>query len=532
MIFFKRHYITIVLGLVLALMVVFSFSTLLTRPKLWSDEAMSIELARNFLHQQVLNIQIAPGVFYDFPYLVQPTGYPVTVPLAGVFKFFGQGLFQARLYMLIWMIGMVIMVFVTARRLFGKKQALAAVALIITLASFYGSGRTVVGEIPGFTFLLFGLYLLVKQRSHLGLGVFWGLAIVSKPSVFAMLVPAVCLVLLLESGNLINKFRHIWMVAVGMLPAGILSIFFMISHPFSREPWVGIMHFFQNPYSSSSIPSNMAHNLSATIGSTTFLYFGFLFAVVVVARFLSQPQKVPGGLLRRSNFGYEGWINPCDESTLSGGWIPPHEIQNRKGQRLLSRGAPQEQKNLLFIYNFVLVYSILAFVYYLRSPGWIRYILIAELLILFILPNAIGVIISRLKQYSLVNRFREELLLYGVVALFVFIQTVQLFTGAQLYKSSSALQTAKFVNEQFPGASVANFYSLEVSVLLQTEQRFNVADFVGMPLIGSDPLPSGELPAVIVVNLDYQSIAQTVASIEKRYQPLRQIGQYIVYSKI
>ena len=89
MIFFKRHYITIVLGLVLALMVVFSFSTLLTRPKLWSDEAMSIELARNFLHQQVLNIQIAPGVFYDFPYLVQPTGYPVTVPLAGVFKFLG-----------------------------------------------------------------------------------------------------------------------------------------------------------------------------------------------------------------------------------------------------------------------------------------------------------------------------------------------------------------------------------------------------------------------------------------------------------
>jgi 4-amino-4-deoxy-L-arabinose transferase-like glycosyltransferase len=475
MLFLKRYYATIILGLALAFIFVISFDSLLTKPKLWSDEALSIELARNFLHWQNLNIQVSPNVFYDFPYLIQSTGYPVTVPLAGIFELFGQGLYQARLYMLAWMIVSVITLFVLGQRLFDKKQALAAVILTITFASFYGSGRTVVGEIPGFTFLLLGLYFWIKRRNYYLMGFLWGFAIVSKPSVFGLLIPTISFALILNSDSFLEKIKQIGTIAIGMLPAGILGIFFVISSPFSREPWSGIIDFFKNPYSSASINSNVTHNLLATFESTTFIYFGFLFAVIVVARFF------------------------------------------------------QRQGALIFIYNLVIIYSILAFLYYLRSPGWIRYILISELLILFILPNSIQTVVSRLKWSDFISSFRKDVVSYGVLVLLISIQTFQLFTGAQLYKSSSALETARFINEQYSGFSVASFHSLEVSVLLETEKRFNTANFIGVPFIGDDLKPIEDSPEIVVLNLNYPFISRTLEVMKNHYHKSQQIGNYAIY---
>src|SRR3989338_2836899 len=95
--------IFLVFWFILLSVILFSLPNLNTWPRLWIDEAKSIELARNFLNFGKLNIQTAPGEFTDFPEILQTTGYPVTVPLVLFFKIFGYGLAQARIYMLIWL---------------------------------------------------------------------------------------------------------------------------------------------------------------------------------------------------------------------------------------------------------------------------------------------------------------------------------------------------------------------------------------------------------------------------------------------
>ncbi len=474
--FLKRYYILIILVVILISVLGISLTTLRTKPKLWGDEALSIELARNFSYQHTLNAQIAPGIFYPFPHFVQATGYPVTVPLALVFKFFGHGLFQARLYMIAWMTGLILSLFFMGRNIFDEKQALVAVALFVTFASFYGSGRTVIGEIPGFTMFLIGLYFWMKRQNYFIMGVFWGLAVVSKPSLFGLLIPTICVTFLLESDYFFDKIKRIGAVALGMVPAGILWIFFVIDHPFSRAPWVDILHFFQNPYSSPSITNNIAHNLSAFFGSTTLLYFGFLFAIIVMARFL------------------------------------------------------QREKIFISLYNFVILYGVFAFMYYLRSPGWIRYILIAELLILFTLPNAIRSNVAWLKKYGSTGRLKEDVLSYGVMGLLISIQAFQLFTGAQIYESSSAIMVADFVNTHFPNASVASLDAIEVSVLLKTEKRFSTAHFTGMPPIGENPLLRDEFPDIVLIDSHHELIAKEVKEIKNRYRLVTTVREYNIYS--
>ena len=156
----KNSYFFILAAILLFVFAV-SLPTLTTRPRLWADEAKSIELALNFERFGALDMQTAPGEFSGVAHLLQSTGYPVTVPLAGIFSLFGFGMTQARLFMLLWMIAALCVIFFFLRRLFGAREALFALALIATFASFHDNGRTVVGEIPGFLFLLMGLWILL-----------------------------------------------------------------------------------------------------------------------------------------------------------------------------------------------------------------------------------------------------------------------------------------------------------------------------------------------------------------------------------
>ncbi len=310
----KKNAANAVFFIVLAWVISFSFATLTTKPKLWIDEAKSIELARNFAHLGKLDIQTAPGEFSGFPQLLQSTGYPILVPLAAIFKMFGYGLTQARAYMVFWMVLSLLVVLLFSKNVFGKRDAIFSVLLISTFASFYDSGRTVVGEIPGFLFLIAGMYTLLKKEAYYLTGVLWGIAVVTKPSVFGLIVPAIFIVSILDWRSF---FPKLWKIALGMAPAALAWIFLVLDNPFLKSAWISIFNFYQNPYS-SAFGNNVMQNIKNIPHSTTLIYFGFLFAIIVIVRFLVQ------------------------------------------------------EKKLVLLYNFVIIYSLLAFGYYLRSPGWLR----------------------------------------------------------------------------------------------------------------------------------------------------------------
>lgn len=455
------------LGIVFVLAV--SVSTLTTKPKISTDEAVSIELARNFQTDRVLDVKTAPAVFSGFGERLQSTGYPVTVPLSLFFKFFGYGMAQARIYMILWMLGAAAFLFWLGRRWFGGREALAAFFLLITFASFYGSGRTVVGEIPGFLFLLAGLYFLFCGERFFWAGFLMGLAVVGKPSVFGLIIPALVITYLIEWRKF---FKVLVPIALGMLPAGILWIFLNLKEPFLSSTWANLFHFYQNPYG-SSIASNVMRNLAAVPHSSTLVYFGILFLAVAAARFAAS-------------------------------------------------------NNWKTLYDFVIVYGVTAFIYYLRSPGWLRYILIAELLILFLLPHALSLLSGVFKQKYPAS-FCAKRYWPILATLLVAVQAVQMFTVSNIFYSDGALRAAQSINENFPGKSVGVLNAVEVAVWLKTGGRYLAMDLTGLPQIGGNPLLAKEPPEVIVSHEGQRFLIEGRSVIESRYVIFDTAGGYTIY---
>ncbi|MDO8482912.1 MAG: glycosyltransferase family 39 protein [bacterium] len=455
------------LGIIFVLAV--SFWTFTTKPKISTDEAISIELARNFQTHGVLSIKTAPADFYRFGERIQSTGYPVTIPLALFFELFGYGLTQARFYMLVWIVATLSFLLWLGIKWFGERNALVAFFLVVTFASFYANGRTVVGEIPGFLFLLVGLYFLFSRGQRLWAGFFFGLAVVSKLSVFGLIIPVLILVYLIEWRKF---FQTLTPIAIGMLPAGLLWIFLSLNQPLLKSTWITLFHFYQNPYS-SSISSNVINNIIAIPHSTTLIYFGILFIIIICARFLVENSR----------------------KTL---------------------------------YNFVIIYGIAAFVYYLRSPGWLRYILISELLILFLLPHALTLIFARLR-----DRYPRALfsgwLPAGVLVALIVVQCVQMFTVSDIFYSDGAIRAATSINRNFPGKSVGVLNAVEVAVWLDTPERYLAMDLAGLPQIGLNPLLQEKLPEVVVSNIGQRFLVEGQEVVNSNYVIFGAVGSYTIY---
>jgi|SRR3989344_1968002 len=468
-VFIKKYFVEVLLGIILASVILFSFSTLTTKPRFWIDEAKSIELAKSWQSFGKLDLEVAPGVFSGVPEVLQSTGYSVTIPLAAFFKVFGFGLEQARVYMILWMAAALIAAFFIGRTILGARNSILAILLISTFASFYDSGRTVVGEIPGFLFLLFGLYAWLKKNNYWLAGFWLGLAVVTKPSVYGLIIPAIGLTILLAEGNTLNFWKRVGRLALGMLPAAAGWIAATLESPLAIESWSRIANFYENPYDAVSISENVIHNLLNAPFSTTLIYFGFWFLILGSAYY---------------------WVR---------------------------------EKNQKLLFSFVFWYSIFAFGYYLRSPGWLRYILVAELLILFSLPSAVSIIFER---------FPKRLVVYLVILLTA-IQLIHLFTGAEIFYSDLDIKASKFLNEQFPDESIGVLDSLTLATLLKHNQRFLVAEMVGLPQIGKNPLLAEPLPDIIVSDEDNKFFKEGLGIINNNYLLVKEIGGYYdIYRRI
>src|SRR3990167_10341716 len=98
MIFLKRYYVEILFGLLLMVVMAGSSPILTTKPRLWFDEGINIEFAKNFLDFGKLDASVAPGEFSGLTRFYQASGYPLSLPLSLFFWIFGFGPVQARAY--------------------------------------------------------------------------------------------------------------------------------------------------------------------------------------------------------------------------------------------------------------------------------------------------------------------------------------------------------------------------------------------------------------------------------------------------
>lgn len=187
-----RYGISVTIGLVLLFLAAYNLTEF---PVTWFDEGSHLHVPKTLLHYGVYADYSSEGFRYYGPTVgVGPT---VMLPIAAVFKFFGIGLFQARLVIVFYLLATIYVFYRLAYFLGGSRLAWVATALLVTSrgVSLLEYGRQVLGEVPGLFFVIAGLVVWFaswekanwRQLSLAGL--LLGLAMVTKNQYLLVLAP-------------------------------------------------------------------------------------------------------------------------------------------------------------------------------------------------------------------------------------------------------------------------------------------------------------------------------------------------------
>jgi len=183
-----------------AILLFFSFRELGTFPSPWNDDSLFMIVAK----------ELAAGRGYVLPVLDEGWRYPfilnvgpqVIVPAAIMIKLFGYAASIARLPSVVILILTSLVSYLYTKKTVGRNAARWATALLVTLSAFINTGKPVLGEVPGFLFLLLGLYVLHgadrTQREHtflrlprsIAVGLLFGIAVMTKLT-YGLIYPAI-----------------------------------------------------------------------------------------------------------------------------------------------------------------------------------------------------------------------------------------------------------------------------------------------------------------------------------------------------
>jgi 4-amino-4-deoxy-L-arabinose transferase-like glycosyltransferase len=181
---------------VIAALLFLVFYNLPRYPLTWFDEGSHLHVPKTLVTRGVYADYSSDGYRYYGPTIgVGPT---VMLPIAVAFWVFGIGLLQARLVIALYLLATIV-AFYRLARLFGNARlAGVATALLVTSQgiALLTYGRQVLGEVPGFFFLVLGLALWLDNWQHpswrrLGIaGLMLGLSVVTKNQYLIVIVPA------------------------------------------------------------------------------------------------------------------------------------------------------------------------------------------------------------------------------------------------------------------------------------------------------------------------------------------------------
>jgi len=439
---------------VVILTVIFSVSAiqLINIPRIFFDEGITIEVARNFELFGVPDIVTAPGQFSGFPYIQGSSGFPVTVPLAGFFKVFGFGFTQARIYALLWLFIFFATVWFFVKNLWNTAYATGAIALIAGFASLYDSGRRAMGDIPGLALLLLGLILLLKKDRPYLAGIFFGLAVAAKPSVYLLIIPALILSYIIADWR--HSFRKLLTIGAGAAVPIIFWILFQFPQPWLLSTWRNVFAFYQNAFGSSYSPwISILQNIRSFGSQTTLIYFLLL--------------SIP------TFFAFKEQLAKKDRLTL-----------------------------------FIFSYGIMDLLYFLKSPGTIRYLLPLELLILLMLPATISWTVKKLQPHLIfVKNISFRYIWLTTVAGLSILHLIQfLFFSSVVAQNTSHLQTLRYL-EQYKTETIGILSSPQIAAFIDPTRKYHYLLETDQLIFGSNPLdlPQEKLPDVLVMPADYAS---------------------------
>lgn len=435
-------------------------------PKYWHDEAFALEQARTFMELGRLDFTVAPNTPSGMAIALSANGPPVSLPLAGVFSLFGIGILQARVYMLFWLVAVTIAVYLFLKKTFDTPAAVAGTLLMATFASFYANGRTATGDIPGLFFCVIALYFFVHSRQYFWSGIFFALAVITKTSAFHMALPAAGIALLFF------EKKHFFLPAIhfgmGVLLIILVWILILLPHPYSLSDFTPLIEFYQNPTHEASLLEQFSEGIPPLFFSSTIGYFGILALIVSVAFF--------------------------------------------KNRRAMS----DTQKRA---YVFIAVYAVLQAIVFLRSPGWLRYLVALEIFILMLVfPALLTLAPSKKISYVLV----------GLLAIFQFMHYLffsNILPRADITPHAAALNQ---LLDEHSGSTIGFVDNLMTSAFIPSSKKFHYIHIGGSTYAGVHPftLPEEKWPDFM------DSIGREYAYIQERfYEPFYLSDGEIVFRK-
>ena len=199
-------------------------------PPVFWDEGWTLSVARNWVE---LGHYGRLSLGKEAPHGLQ-AAYPVTMSVALAFKYFGIGLFQARLVFVGYFLAALATLFVLACRFYDRRVAVATLVVLLLSGGLENHpllmARQVFGEIPALFFLLAGYLCFLRAGEKPGLGLYmlgsivcWSLAIITKVQVlpfwFASLVLPLVAEVFLRRWSIVKSF------AVGLIGVGVVAYF-------------------------------------------------------------------------------------------------------------------------------------------------------------------------------------------------------------------------------------------------------------------------------------------------------------------
>ncbi len=451
-----------ILCLIIGFALFISLRTLTSQPRYFYDEAVVLETAHNLGTNGKLDILVNPNTFSGYAHLFNSTGYTVSLPLAIIFKLGGVSLAHGRLLMVAWLIIAILSLFYISKVFWGTEAGIMTVALLASFAPFYGNGMQVMGEVPGFVFLLWGLYQLFHKKNYKLAGLLMSLAAITKPSMYGLLLPAFLIYIIFLEKDKFFKLKDFIIACIGPI---VLFFLFIMPNILSSKNWLEIIKLYRNPYDSPSLINNVISNIQTYWHHSTILYIGLLLAMIIYFIFKNYKKIEP---------------------------------------------------NIKNLYSFSFIYIGLLILYFLRSPGWFRYLFPVELLAFMFIYSAISLKSKKLATY--------------VVSFLVIINLGQLGFYRGDIKDDSAQDTAKYITDLNQSVGIIN--TPEVSSLVPSEKRYQVIKYFGVPELGLNPiLFKGDQRTQLIVfkSADNPLVVPYQNILNSNYQSLNQIGSYRIY---
>jgi 4-amino-4-deoxy-L-arabinose transferase-like glycosyltransferase len=478
----RRNYRFILLAILAAVLLVYRPGTV---PPLFFDEGWNLMVARNWLelghYGPLMNGRPMPGWMLS-------TGFPAVLPLALSFRLFGIGLWQSRLPGIFFTAGAIAFICYLAYRIFGRGAATGTLAVLLLMPIHPELhpiliGRQALGEMPAIFYVLAGYVAFLKPRKEgplqaIPAGIFWGLALVSKPQVIPFLLVSLVLPLLWLGW----RRQHKILACLGTATATAvicLAVFTFCQKILLRDP--------QPPQ------THVGHWL----GSTTIVpYLNVRLAVLDWTLTFALPTIF--ALVFAATRFFRGRTEP--------------ELPDRVAVAKLS---------LLLLSGSWLSW------YFFLSIGFMRYLYPAMFFGSIFTCEMLRHLTNDLRPPELGANPRSALALLALIliAWSVPLTTYALITSCCSSTGQDVERTAEYLNRHTPPGCLIGTGEIELLFLLNRPYVFGVELF---PV----SLPLDFRPAYMVVGRMIRATegVKAIPDLERRYKPCATFGQYTIYS--